>query len=233
MQKLEANIASLAKQAGQLAAKRATAQQALDKAISDRRGALLSVNLDDRQLNKLQAAVDTATSILEGIDDAISILKQQQVEAERQLAAERDAAERAAAAEKLAAQITAIEAELPKYLKQSRAFADALSAIGRLHFETGQLMHFVQNVVGQIEIAANFALADLKTMPIAIRAGQQAIPRDEPKPEAVPDIVDRDDEKVTPPSDLAPVVASEPTENFIVLDRSSESRTIKVAGPDF
>jgi hypothetical protein len=185
MHQLETTIASLAKQAGQLAAKRVALQQALDKAISDRRGALLSVNLDDRQLNKLQAAVDTATSMLEGIDDAISILKRQQVEAERQLAAERERIARAAAADKLDEQVAAIEAALPKYLEQSRALADALSEVGHFHFESGQMAGFVQNAMGQIEVAANLSLAELKAMPPAIRDGRAPIPRAQPEHEPV------------------------------------------------
>jgi len=37
---------------------------------------------------------------------------------------------------------------------------------------------FLQNTMGQIEIAANFALAELKALPEAIRQGRRAIPRD-------------------------------------------------------
>ena len=36
---------------------------------------------------------------------------------------------------------------------------------------------FVQNTMGQIEIAGKFALAELKNLPEAIRQGRQAIPR--------------------------------------------------------
>jgi hypothetical protein len=55
---------------------------------------------------------------------------------------------------------------------------DALSKIGHWHFESGQMAGFLQNTMGQIEIAANFALAELKALPEAIRQGRQAIPRD-------------------------------------------------------
>jgi hypothetical protein len=186
MQQLENTIASLSKRGEQLAAKRVTAHDALDEAIKARQQALLSGDLDDqRVLDRLQAAVDTATSTLAGIDDAIGVLAHQKAEAEKQLSAERERIERDAAADKLDKQVAAIEATLPSYLEQSRAFADALSEVGHFHFESGQMASFVQNAMGQIEIGANFTLAELKTMPGAIRQGRQAIPREEPEPQPV------------------------------------------------
>lgn len=165
----------------QLAIKRATAQVALDEAIKARQHALLSGDLDDqRALDNLQGLVDTAASALTGIDDALAVLAKDKAEAGRQLVAERGRIKRADAADKLHKQVTAIEAALPIYLEKSRDLADALSEIG-WHFETGQMASFIQSTMGQIEVAANFALADLKAMPDAIRCGQQAMPQ-EPLP---------------------------------------------------
>jgi hypothetical protein len=179
MPQLETTIVSLTKRGEQLAAKRVTAQDALDEAIKTRQQALLSGDLDDqRTLDKLQAAVVGAASDLAGIDDALAILAQHKAEAESQLAAERQRIERAAAADKLDKRVAAIEAALPGYLEQSRTLADALSKIGHWHFESGQMAGFLQNNMGQIEIAANFALAELKALPEAIRQGRQAIPRE-------------------------------------------------------
>ena len=186
MHKLETAVAALADRDGQLAAKRVTAQQALDKAVKARQDALLSGDLDDqRAIDKLQAAVDSAASALVGIDDAISILAQQKVEAEGQLAAERERVKRSAAADKLAAKIAAIEATLPKYLAQSRVFTDALSEIAGHHYESAQMAQFVQNAAAQVELASNFALADLKNMPERIKTGELAMPRDQPEPEPI------------------------------------------------
>ncbi|APG06971.1 hypothetical protein BKD09_01395 [Bradyrhizobium japonicum] len=179
MQEYETTIASLTKRGEQLAIKRAAAQVALDKAIKARQHALLSGDLDDqRALNNLQGLVDTAASALTGIDDALAVLAKDKAEAERQLVAERERVKRADAADKLHKQVTAIEAALPIYLEKSRDLADALSATGHWHFETSQMASFVQNAMSQIEIAANFALADLKAMPDAIRCGQQAMPQE-------------------------------------------------------
>ncbi|MGX9431185.1 MULTISPECIES: hypothetical protein [Bradyrhizobium] len=307
MHKLETAIVSLTKRGEQLAAKRVVAQDALDKASKARLEAHLSGDLDDqRALDNLQAAVDMAASTLAGLDEALGVLAQQKAEAEAQLAAERERAERAAAADKLEKQVAAIGAALPKYLEQSRVLADALSEIGHWHFESAQMASFIINGMGQVEIAANFALAELRMMPERIKTGGATIPRDQREPAAVavveprpatqevfmmrsakfrdhegavriarqyddaempvqtaqralrrnvavpvsdprraklrgarggfavdprsPDVVDLDDE--TSPS-RNEELASEPVGNFTVIDRSSESRTIKVAGPDF
>src|ERR1700722_3126707 len=90
MQQLEPTIVSLTKRGKQLAAKRVTAQDALDEAIKTRQQALLSGDIDDqRTLDKVQAAVVAATLDLAGVDDALAILAQHKTEAESQLAAER------------------------------------------------------------------------------------------------------------------------------------------------
>ncbi|MGY4325990.1 hypothetical protein ACVWWG_000404 [Bradyrhizobium sp. LB7.2] len=179
MHQLETTIVSLTTRGEQLVAKRVTAQDALGNAITARQRTLLSGDLDDqRTLDKLQGAVDTAASALVGIDDALAALAQQKAEAERQLAADGDRSERAAVADKLHKQVAAIEVALPAYLAQSRALADALAEVGQFHFESGKMAGFVQNTMGQIEIAANFTLTELKAMPDAIRQDRQAIPRE-------------------------------------------------------
>ncbi|MGY8639193.1 hypothetical protein RAD15_42720 [Bradyrhizobium sp. 14AA] len=177
MQQFEITIASLTKRGEQLAAKRIIAKSALDTATVTRQQALLSGDLEDqRALDKVQAAVDAATSALAGIDDALAALIRQKAEAERQLAAERERIMRAAAAEKLAKQVAAIEAVLPGYLEHSRLLSNALSEIAHSHVESSQIAGYVQNTSGQIEVASNFALAELKTMPDAIRHGRLPIP---------------------------------------------------------
>jgi hypothetical protein len=192
VQKIETTIASLAKRGEQLAAKRADAQEALEKATSARQRALLAGDLDDqRALDKLQAAVDTAGSALTGLDDALAILAKQKTEADAQLNAERDRIERAAAADKLDNQVAAIEAAAAPWLEQSRIYADTLAELAHWHFGADEMSNFLQNCLGQMETALNFQLNELKAMPQMIRDGRQAIPAPQPAP--------------------APVLAPEPT----------------------
>jgi hypothetical protein len=86
----------------------------------------------------------------------------------------------------LEAQVATIEAKLPEWLATSRAFSEALTAIGRLrHFESTEMARFIENATAQVEVAANFSLGELKTWPNMIRSGQMAVPREEPKVAAV------------------------------------------------
>lgn len=175
---LGTTVASLTTRGEQLVAKRATAQLALDEAIKARQHTLLAGDLDDqRALHNLQGLVDTAASTLTGIDDALTVLAHDKAEAEHQIKAEHERKLRANAADKLHKQVAAIEAALPIYLQASRDLADGLSKID-WHFETGQMASFIQSTMGQIEVAANFALAELKSMQEAIRGGQQPAPQD-------------------------------------------------------
>ena len=140
MQKIEATVASLAKRGEQLAVKRATAQNALEKAVKARQEALLSGDLDDqRALDKLQGMVDSAKSALEGIDDAVALLAQQKAEADSQLAAQRELIERAAAADKLNAQVAAIEAMLD-YSKEQHGLDHPRTAVERAYKDVRQAL---------------------------------------------------------------------------------------------
>src|SRR6185312_14951896 len=173
--------------ADQLAVKRSDANALLEKATKARQDALLSGDLDDRRaLDRLQAVIDTAASALTGIDDAINVLTQQKVEADAQLAAERDRVARAAAADQLEKQIAAIEAGIAPWLENSRIWSDALSELAHWHFGADEMVKFLQSCMSQLEIAANFQLAELKAMPQMIRDGRQPLPpKKQPAPVAI------------------------------------------------
>ncbi|QIG96783.1 hypothetical protein [Bradyrhizobium sp. 6(2017)] len=225
MHQLEIVIAPFAKRGEQLAIKRVAAQAAADKAIKARQHALLSADLDDqRALDRVQSAAATASLDLAAIDDAIAVLAQQKAEAERQFAAERDRIERAAAAEKLTNQVDAIKAALPGYLEHSRVLADALSEISPWHFESDQIANFVQNTTAQVEVAANFAVAELAAMPEAVREGRQAIPG-EPGP--VP-VIEPSEPAIAAQIEPDPVLRAA---GFTVIDRSAEARSIEIEVP--
>jgi hypothetical protein len=188
MEKLEAELASLRARAETLSNRHTTADAAFFDAKMKVERHLLEADLDadEKAGAKLEAAVAAWAQKRANLADALAKVRDLIAETEQKITAERDAAERASAADKLTVQIAAIEAVLPKLLQQSRAFADALSAIGRLHYESGQMESFVRNVTAQVEIAAGFSLAELKAMTAAIREGRQAIPREEPEPNPLP-----------------------------------------------
>src|ERR1700755_1497474 len=110
MDKIESVIASLTRRDDQLAAKRITAQKALDKAIKARQEALLSGDLDDqRALDKLQGMVDSATSALSGIGDAPALRTQKRAEPDSELFEERARTELAKVSEEITAAVGDIE----------------------------------------------------------------------------------------------------------------------------
>lgn len=97
---------------------------------------------------------------------------------EQKLAAERAAAERKAASEQLARDLDAVERALPNYLAASRRFADALE---KLHFhESGAMALFIGNTATQVEVAAGFALVQLRGMVRAMQDGVAPIPAAKP-----------------------------------------------------
>jgi chromosome segregation ATPase len=229
MQKLEATVASLATRGEQLAAKRVTAQNALDKAIKARQEALLSGDLDDqRSLDKLQGTVDSATSALSGIDDALGLLAQQKAEADSQLVGERDRAERAKVSEEINAAVSDIEKRVEPTLSAMREIAEKLTALDHLSFEVGQLGRHLSGVAGEAEIAFAFVVPDVRRMADAVKDGSAAIPR-RPKAASVPV-----PEPVAPKG--VPNIGSDPAlreANFTEIDRSGEARTVEIAVPRF
>ena len=184
VQKLEHHIAQLAKQAERLANRRVAAQQALDNAIKERQQALLAGDdIEDARLAKLQAAVSDASSLLQGIDDALAMLAQQKAESEAALAAERDRAERAKVSVEINAAVTSIEARIEPMLSGMRELGKALTAIDHLSFEVGQLGQYLSSVSGEAEVALAFVVPDVRRMADAVKDGSAAVPR---RPKAAP-----------------------------------------------
>jgi chromosome segregation ATPase len=226
MDKIESVIASLTKRDDQLAAKRITAQKALDKAIKARQEALLSGDLDDqRALDKLQGMVDSATSALSGIDDALAMLAQQKAEADSQLVDERDRAERVKVSEEINAAVSDIEQRVEPMLSEMRELGNALTAIDHLSFEVGQLGQYLSGVSGEAEVALAFVVPDVRRLADAVKNGTGAIPR---RPKAV--------EPVPAPEPVAPTMflgvhIADPAlreANFTVIDRGP-ARKLEIA----
>ena len=83
--------------------------------------------------------------------------------------------------------------------------------------------------MGQIEIAANFALAELKSMPDAVRQGRQAIPCE---PATAPVVETEPAPEATRPAAITPA-ARDPiaSAEFQVIDCSAETRTLTIEVP--
>lgn len=238
MQKLETTIAELAKSAEALGAKRATVQQALDKAIAARQTSFLAGVVDDHVILKLQAAVDSATSMLSGIDDALAVLAKQQAEAERQLAEKRESANRVKAAGEIAAMAATIERRVEPLLSELRGMAAELAATDHLAFEAGQLGQFLSGAAGEAELALAFVLPMFRDLATGVKDGHVPIPR---RPQAAePAVIERPASEphravhsATRPPHVEPVMISDPvvaSANFTVIDRSREARKIAIEG---
>jgi hypothetical protein len=186
VQKLEHHIVQLAKQAERLANRRVAAQQALDNAVKVRQQALMAGDdIEDARLAKLQAAVSDASSLLQGIDDALAMLAQQKAESEAALVKERDRAERVKVSEEINAAVNSIETRIEPMLSGMRELGKALTAIDHLSFEVGQLGQYLSGVSGEAEVALAFVVPDARRLADAVKGGNAAIPR-RPKAPPVP-----------------------------------------------
>jgi hypothetical protein len=178
MTKLADVVTVLRKRGALLTDKRVVAQAAFDAAISRRQEHLLSGDLDDGTVNeRLQHAVDVATSSAIGIDDALAAIAAQTNAAEVQLAAANLTNDRRLASELLATQIAT-------WLAVSRELADAQAAIG-WRFETAQQAVFIRDCASQIEAAHSLTSRDLHASIAGILAGNLDVAFARPTPAVV------------------------------------------------
>jgi hypothetical protein len=228
MEKLETELAALRARAETLSVRHAAADEAFLDAKSKLQRHHLGADLDtdDKARAKLEAAVAACALTRDGYADALAELQAQIADMEQKIADERAATERKQAAEKLALDIDEIERALPDYLAAARRFADALEAV-HFHFEATQIGRFVRDGQSQVDVAAAFATEELRAMVAAIRDGTAPIPVPKPSVEPVAAI------EPAPRTETVFMMASDPAANLTVLDRSSEARTIKIAGPQF
>jgi hypothetical protein len=225
MEKLEIELAGLRARAETLSSRHAAADAVFLEVKCKLKRYHLEADLDadDKARAKLEAAVATCAVTRDGYADALGEVQALIAQTKQKIAAERAAAERKAASEELARNLDAVKQALPEYLDAGRRFADALDAIHH-HFEATQMATFVRDGQAQVEVAAAFALQELRGMVDKVRDGAVPIPAAKPNAEPVTFV-----EK--PPTQTSdPVLAAAA---FRVIDRSSESRTYKVAGPQF
>ncbi|WP_027574417.1 hypothetical protein [Bradyrhizobium sp. WSM1743] len=127
----------------------------------------------------METALAACTVSRDGYADALAEVQTKIADAEQKLAAERSTLERKMASEKLARDLDAVERALPDYLAAGKRFADALETL-HFHHESGAMARFVGNTATQVEVAAGFALVELRGMVDAIRDGVTPIPAAKP-----------------------------------------------------
>ncbi|MDA9501535.1 hypothetical protein [Bradyrhizobium sp. CCBAU 11357] len=187
MEKLEAELASLRARAETLNSRHAAADAEFFDAKSklQRHHLEADLNADNKARAKLEATVATCAVTRDGYADALAEVQAKVADVEQKLAAERATVERKAASETLAGDLDAVEHALPDYLAACKRFADALE---KLHFhpESGAMVLFIGNTATQVEVAAGFALVELRGMVDAIRDGIAPIPAAKPEATSVP-----------------------------------------------
>ena len=173
---------------GVLAAKRTEAKQVFDGAVAERQRFLLEGDLSDEKVaDRLQKAVDVATSRVSGFDSALLALRTQIDDAEMRLRAEQEQAERDRVASAMQAAIVQAENSVAPWLDLTRKFIATLGALSPGSFEVGQAGEYLAKICGELELALAVALPDLHRHVEAIRSGHQAVPR---FPKAEPEVLE-------------------------------------------
>jgi hypothetical protein len=186
---MEKNVASLRARSATLGKKREAAKDALDRAVSARQSFAVDGDLDDtaaadRTMAKLNSAVDSARSVLSGLDDAIAEVTERLIAAENELTAERETAARAAAADKIAGDLAALAPMIEQHLASGRKLGDHLGKF-TLVFDAPALAGFVARSTGEIELAAAVVTREIDAAIDRIRNGTDRIPADAVQPVAV------------------------------------------------
>ncbi|WP_456770084.1 hypothetical protein [Bradyrhizobium sp. USDA 4448] len=186
-EQIEAELPALRGRAETLRGRHVAAEAALAdaKAMLQRHHLEADLNADGKARTKLETAVATCATTRDGYADALAEVHKQIADAEQKLAAERSTVERKAASEKLARDLDAIERALPDYLAAAKRFTDALEKL-HFHHESRAMVLFIGNTATQVEVAAGFALIELRGLVDTIRDGVAPIPAAKPVSASVP-----------------------------------------------
>lgn len=187
MEKLEAELTLLRTRAAALNSRHSAAEAAYDEAKANLQRHHLEANLDadDKARAKLEAVLAACAVTRDGYADALAEVQTKISGTEQKLAAERSAVERKAASEKLARDLDAVERELPDYLAAGKRFTNTLEKL-HFHHESSAMARFIGNTATQVEVAAGFALVELRGMVNAIQDGVAPIPAARPVSASVP-----------------------------------------------
>jgi hypothetical protein len=186
MQKLETELASALARVEMLDKRHTAATTALLEAKAKLQRHLKEADLDadEKTTAKLKAALAACMQDCDAYADAVSDLRELIANTEQKIAAEHTVAQRKAASEELAGKLDVVEDAMPDYLEACRRFTAALEAIHH-HYEAGAIARFVSNGMSQVEVAAAFAMQELRGMVGAIRDGAAPIPASKPSDEPV------------------------------------------------
>jgi hypothetical protein len=186
METLETELAALRARAETLSSRHAAADAAFLESKSKLQRYHLEADLDadDKARAKMEAAVAACAVTRDGYSDALDEVQAKITDTEQKIAVERALVQRKAAGNELAGKLDEVERTLPDYLEAARRLAGALEAI-HFHYESNEVARFVGNTTAQVEVAAGFALAELRAMANSIRDGSAPIPAPKPAPEPV------------------------------------------------
>jgi hypothetical protein len=187
MDNITKELAILTARRDALLAKQSAAKAALDRALDARQLHLTEGDINDEQISlKKQAAVDTAASAVSGFEIALAAMVAKVIDAQARLDKESQAVAASKASEKLAVQIDILDNLHVKWLETTRAFMVALDDVGLARPEMLQVAGFLRGTVGEIEMAVDVGLPQLRDIVDHIRNGLAPIPKEEPEAAAKP-----------------------------------------------
>jgi hypothetical protein len=178
MEKLKAKLAIDTSRAKALDTKCTEAQTKLDRAIEARDRHKLEGDLENVQAEeKLQDAVNSATSALSGFAGPMASLAKSIADIEKKIDDEQNDANKKRAAETVIARKNIIEKKTGPWLSQTRDYASAFAEVGSSDFESAQIAGYLRNCASEIEAAAEMAIGNLQSFAAGILSGQHPIPR--------------------------------------------------------
>jgi hypothetical protein len=190
MSKLQADHAKLTADRTRLQTKQAAAQGVLDRALAADSQFLLTGDGDEATDNKRKGAVKDAKAELARYDRPLADLAPQIVEAENALALETLTVARDIGSKKLSGQADTVEARRIIWLESTLDFVAALDAVAPAHPEMGQVGGFLRNARGEVEMALDVGVPNLRAAVGFIRDGHMPIPKEalviEARPLALP-----------------------------------------------
>jgi hypothetical protein len=179
MEKLTTELAALTMRRDRLITKQIAARSLHDRALDARRKYKLEGDIDDATLNdKRDAAVNSAACALEGFTEPLAGLANSISEKETQLAVATLIVNQKAGAEKYAKKTDTLENKLGPWLELTREFIAAHDDVGVLHYEGQQIAGYLRGICGEVEMADEMLLKNLRASVTNMATGLAPIPNE-------------------------------------------------------